>query len=604
MLLTYPSKESLIRNLNEFDLNEVFLIIANYKTLTNWNLIPLRRLSLFLGPNSAGKSLIYEAVKILRGLDLIINDDPRGESWGDLSGRYEGGPSFGFSIPYILNGSLASMGMSRLYVNASDMASGGKHSNGFDGLGAFFILEGMQKDHFLYEDACKLRYTMLTEEMENLEVYFDDEIAVKKNRHLWIIDEYDDDGEFTGNTRETIGAEDQFNMNFYSRAIDAFYRPAAEYRRASDIGGVSDMDDAGEYYGKYGELNSDRDFVGQIVSRPGSFSFKASEFPGFIYHASAEHNFGSPQAAVGMFMSAVTTPFLRFIDYIDGVESSDIRSTELFGLEAWVKEELVASRAEFIRNEIQRRTSIDEREDVEVFLGSFVNIHHPSVAIDMNLIPKLNRWLRESAFLASDYQLLVDLSITFPLSSGNDDWIIGDCSLDVQKGLRKKNSIDGSVYLIDSEGNNLKFSDVGAGYSQVFPLLVGLLNRNYLIFKQPELHLHPRLQSRVADCFVETIFNDRQEGKIKVRVIETHSEHFVLRLLRRLRESAFDELLHSSLTLYPSDVAFVYFEPTKDGTLIHLIEVLQSGEFAEGWPNGFFDERDEDLWGHPSPSGR
>ncbi len=160
------------------------------------------------------------------------------------------------------------------------------------------------------------------------------------------------------------------------------------------------------------------------------------------------------------------------------------------------------------------------------------------------------------------------------------------------------------IQVIDKNGSRLRFSDVGAGFSQVFPLLLGLLTRLYLVFKQPELHLHPKLQSRVADCFVETIFTDRHANLSKIRIVETHSEHFVLRLLRRLRESYFDELFHSSLTLYPEDVAFVYFQPTSEGTLIHMIDVLPSGEFVEGWPDGFFDERSEDLWGQPSPRGR
>jgi hypothetical protein len=602
MLLTYPTKESMIRNLNEFGVNEVFIIIANYKSLAGWNLIPLRRLSLFLGPNSAGKSLIYEAIIILRRLDLIGNDAPAGKWWTDLSGSYEGMPSFGFSMPYILNGSLASFDMMQLYICASDMASGGKHSNGWGGLGAFFVLEGMQENHFLYENACNIRYTMLTEEIENLEVYLDAELAARKNQHNWITEEYED-GHYTGNQRETTGSEDECDFSFHPKIIAEFYKPAVEYRRATDDCSVSGMDDAGEYYGKNGELDSDEDFIGVINNRNGTFHFKASEFPEFIYHTSAEHNFGSSEAAVGMFLATFTAPYLRFIECLKGQESADVRGMGSHGLEDWVEKRLIASKADLIFNEIQNRTSVDERGLIEKTVESIAKVFAPTDAVDTNLLSALNRWLRESAFLASDYQLHVDLSVSIPLSSGSDDWIVNDGSLHLQNILRKKDDVNGALYLIDKNRNKLRFSDVGAGYSQVFPLLVGLLARIYLIFKQPELHLHPRMQSRVADCFVETIFNDRQNGLSKIRIIETHSEHFVLRLLRRLRESSFDELFHSSLTLYPSDVAFVYFEPTKDGTLVHLIEVIETGEFVEGWPNGFFDERDEDLWGIPSAKG-
>jgi len=112
------------------------------------------------------------------------------------------------------------------------------------------------------------------------------------------------------------------------------------------------------------------------------------------------------------------------------------------------------------------------------------------------------------------------------------------------------------------------------------------------------------MQSRIADCFVETIFNEKSTGDSRVRIIETHSEHFILRLLRRIKESAYDDLLHSSLTLYSQDVIFLYFQPSQGQTIVHSISVLPNGEFVENWPDGFFDERDEDLWVQPSPRGR
>ncbi len=605
MLLTYPNKQSLIRNLNEYSVDDVFLIIANYKSLAGWNLIPLRRLSLFLGPNSAGKSLIYEAIEVLRGLDLITNDG-FGKRWEDLSGAYEGRPSFGFSMPYILNGSLSSSAMSDIYVCSRDIAAGGRNDGGWDGLGAFFALEGFAKGSFLYEDACNIRYTMITEEVTTLEVYLDGDVAARKNIHYWVIPERDGEGNLTGLEREAEGDEDQFDFAFLSKSINTIYWPSVEYRVDSDDGSEDEMESAGNFYGKYGEVKTNPDFIGVIENRVGAYNLRASEFPEFIYHSLTKHNFGSPQAAIGMFLSLFTAPYLRFIEYVDGKESSDVRGIEAHGIESWVEERLVSSKADLVLNELKNRTSIDERESEEHLVEAVLKFIAPTVpsAEDPNLLPALNRWLRESAFLSSDYQLHVDLSVNVGLTSGNDDWIVNDCSLHLQKILRKKKEVHGSVYLIDKNGSRLRFSDVGAGFSQVFPLLLGLLTRLYLVFKQPELHLHPKLQSRVADCFVETIFTDRHANLSKIRIVETHSEHFVLRLLRRLRESYFDELFHSSLTLYPEDVAFVYFQPTSEGTLIHMIDVLPSGEFVEGWPDGFFDERSEDLWGQPSPRGR
>jgi predicted ATPase len=119
---------------------------------------------------------------------------------------------------------------------------------------------------------------------------------------------------------------------------------------------------------------------------------------------------------------------------------------------------------------------------------------------------------------------------------------------------------------------------------------------NYLI-RQPEVHLHPKLQSRVADCIINSVVNDREDNESGNIIIETHSEHMVLRFLRRIRDSYKDPFLHTSLTLYPSELALIYVKPELDGSRIFLIRVDASGDFIDGWPEGFFDERDEDLWG-------
>jgi predicted ATPase len=97
----------------------------------------------------------------------------------------------------------------------------------------------------------------------------------------------------------------------------------------------------------------------------------------------------------------------------------------------------------------------------------------------------------------------------------------------------------------------------------------------------------------LADCFVYS-WNEQKKDFL---IIETHSEHFVLRLLRRVRESFSDELLHTSLTLLPKDLGLIYFRPVGDKTSIYEIRVSDDGQFLDAWPEGFFDDRDEDIWG-------
>jgi hypothetical protein len=120
---------------------------------------------------------------------------------------------------------------------------------------------------------------------------------------------------------------------------------------------------------------------------------------------------------------------------------------------------------------------------------------------------------------------------------------------------------------------------VGYGIGQVLPIVVqSLLARNAMILiEQPEVHLHPRLQSAVGDLLIDTVTAQRAQV-----LVETHSEHLVLRLLRRVREGV----------LNPEDLAILYLDLDEQGAaFVRRLEVDEQGELIDGWPGGFFDER-------------
>lgn len=126
---------------------------------------------------------------------------------------------------------------------------------------------------------------------------------------------------------------------------------------------------------------------------------------------------------------------------------------------------------------------------------------------------------------------------------------------------------------------------VGYGVGQLLPILVqSLLTESGLILvEQPEVHLHPRLQSAVGDLFVDTVVSGRAQ-----LLIETHSEHLVLRLLRRVREGV----------LAPADLAILYVDLDVDGAaFVRRLEVDAGGDLVDGWPGGFFDERLAEVLG-------
>lgn len=145
--------------------------------------------------------------------------------------------------------------------------------------------------------------------------------------------------------------------------------------------------------------------------------------------------------------------------------------------------------------------------------------------------------------------------------------------------------------LVDERsGASVDVRDVGFGISQVVPVLaraLGTKNKVHLI-EQPEIHLHPALQANLADVFVV--------GSKKSKfVLETHSEHIILRLLRRIRETN-RGTQPEGLTLTPTDIAVYYVSRTDDGsTAATRIEVAEDGTFMDRWPDGFFPDRLAEL---------
>lgn len=162
----------------------------------------------------------------------------------------------------------------------------------------------------------------------------------------------------------------------------------------------------------------------------------------------------------------------------------------------------------------------------------------------------------------------------------------------------EKLPVKSRIYIKQTHNDiELQPKDIGVGISQVLPIiplaLGGSLNHLGIIaIEQPELHIHPAMQVGLADVFIEGLNFENNGADRKRFILETHSEHIILRLLRRIRdpkEGAFYDLTADDLSIY-------FLEPSKKGMKATRIRVNEDGEFKDPWPRGFFNERSEELF--------
>ena len=121
-------------------------------------------------------------------------------------------------------------------------------------------------------------------------------------------------------------------------------------------------------------------------------------------------------------------------------------------------------------------------------------------------------------------------------------------------------------------------TNVGVGVSQVLPIVVmALLGQrgSLLIFEQPELHLHPKVQARLADFFLAMALLGKQS------IVETHSEYLIERFRRRIAEDYTD--------LYTALISVYFFEMEHGQTKFREVEINEYGVILD-WPAEFFDQ--------------
>jgi hypothetical protein len=254
-------------------------------------------------------------------------------------------------------------------------------------------------------------------------------------------------------------------------------------------------------------------------------------------------------------------------------------------------------------DEVRRNAVV--REKVNSWLGSEERLQTPYalavrelVAIDdlePTLVHELDQ-LQEEGFALEGAP---DAKYTIKLDTGEKE-VVSEGFLhgvDTEAAARKLRDAVRSadvekvheLVLIDRRTDTIvTHRDVGIGISQVLPVLVAAYasNQKILAMEQPEIHLHPALQAELGDVFITSALGEQKNTFI----LETHSEHLILRIMRRLRESYAGKLPSHLPQIKPEDVSVLYVEPARGGSVVREMTLNERGELVKAWPGGFFEE--------------
>lgn len=120
-------------------------------------------------------------------------------------------------------------------------------------------------------------------------------------------------------------------------------------------------------------------------------------------------------------------------------------------------------------------------------------------------------------------------------------------------------------------------TDVGFGVSQILPVIVLCFyvpEGSTVILEQPEIHLHPAVQSCLADVLIDAY----KKRRVQI-IVESHSEHLLRRLQRRIAEGE----------LSSDEAAFYFCEWTGQASTATPLHIDLYGRISN-WPKDFFGD--------------
>ena len=226
---------------------------------------------------------------------------------------------------------------------------------------------------------------------------------------------------------------------------------------------------------------------------------------------------------------------------------------ELFSMENIFKEDLIKNGLSKIKA-IQITNSLPERFNITNIRKDYVGWNSENM-VDLlsrkKNIDQINSWFKT---------LKVDYSIK----------------------IRPEGNYFNIVFVPNNKKFEIKRTHVGQGYSVFLPLIIDCLTAENKIFlcEEPEIHLHPKLQADIIELIVTSATSRNNQF-----IFETHSEDFLLRVLKLIRKGV----------LSNKDVSINYITKIKNKSIVKEVKIDEKGRYTTSWKDNIFAERLEEL---------
>jgi predicted ATP-dependent endonuclease of OLD family len=536
--------------------------LENFQTIGSRTVIPIRDLTLMFGPNGAGKSAVYDSLDLLR---IIFSND-----WGKDSS---------YLIGLLERWSNNSANPKTLGVGIQfELDSEWKidHLAGYSSLSVFNRIKCASLNEDYLEDfrgqTFKIFVKFRRAYPHHKDWVFDEFQITNTAGKILQLEQAGDRYEnklriFEKLWLDTIRHDDPFKKNIkFNSNGESYY----ELKFASLISEIK----ADKWFGDVSsqQIEDYLDNKDTVIALSESIN-ETIEF--FKLFANQSMNWDEENSG-GLIFGSRTVPTPRELIFVVSGGPSQNRNTEIINNEEILRNVKGLINPNFSQWEVIAKSFSEDlcKEQLKTEDEYWQLTEHQ----------KINSLLSEDLFLDNGYQISGDVRCLV-----NAEDLLNYETLDA---INYSKIV--SLNLIGPNGKKVEINDVGSGIGYVLPVLSSLAGKGISLIQQPELHLHPALQSALGSVIVKCVENKIHYNAFTL--IETHSEHLLLRIMRLLKTSnSRAEEVIKPITF--ENVCILYFQPKGNGTTaIKRLRLGPDGQLIDRWPDGFFEERYKDIF--------